>query len=70
MYLPWGFGARNLAKTLTEWVTQQILLYRWKVPKGFRWEAGLVWDFGSAALPGLWGMEMSFLPIAVINRLS
>lgn len=58
MYFPVGFEARNLAKTWAERVTQQIPLYRWKVPK--RWEAWLVWDFGNASLPGLWGPEMRF----------
>lgn len=51
MYLPWGFGARNLAKTLTEWVTQQILLYRWKVPKGF--------SLGSWASLGFWQRSLA-----------
>lgn len=71
MYFPGGFEARNRAKTGTERVTQQIPLYRWKVPKRCSLGSPAGWGFWQCRLARTLGNRHEvFLPIAVINRLT
>lgn len=68
MNLLWGFGARNSAKTSTEWVTQRIQPYRWKIPNSFFLGScvGLGFEQCRHAMTLEDGNEF-FLPIAVIK---